>query len=233
MQYMQITNWIERDGTVGTSPLVGRLSKAFAFAHEAHAGQKRKSTGEPYAGHVLRVAFILAAHNCDEEIVAAGVLHDAIEDGQINGKPVTFGELVTQFGGRIAGCVQDVTEKKLDDQGNKRPWKVRKQECIDHLRAGASWPALAVKVADHLDNLQETARGMTLAKYGGPAGEDYWRSFNADKASQAWYSRGIFNSVLARLDSALGTPEGICTGLRYSVHQMVQQLATLIQAVHG
>lgn len=55
------------------------VAKAYRFAEQAHAGQKRK-TGEPYFNHVLATAEIVSDWNLDETAVAAALLHDTIED---------------------------------------------------------------------------------------------------------------------------------------------------------
>src|SRR5260370_4864634 len=55
------------------------LEKAYAVADKAHAGQKRAS-GEPYVQHCLNVALILAEMHLPTPVIAAGLLHDAVED---------------------------------------------------------------------------------------------------------------------------------------------------------
>jgi GTP pyrophosphokinase len=80
------------------------IEQAYHRAEAAHEGQKRKS-GEPYFTHCVAVAGILADMKLDAEAVAAGLMHDIIED-----TPVTLDDLRTEFGGTIARLVDGVTK---------------------------------------------------------------------------------------------------------------------------
>jgi len=80
------------------------IKRAYYKAEMAHEGQKRKS-GEPYFTHCVAVAGILADMNLDAEAVAAGLLHDIIEDTSS-----TFDELRSEFGEVIALLVDGVTK---------------------------------------------------------------------------------------------------------------------------
>lgn len=80
------------------------VARAYLFAEQAHAGQKRK-TGEPYFNHVLVTAEALKNWGLDETAVAAGLLHDTIED-----TPTTEEQLRREFGEEVAFLVQGVTK---------------------------------------------------------------------------------------------------------------------------
>jgi len=82
------------------------IEKAFQRAEAAHAGQKRKS-GEPYFIHPIAVAQILAEMKLDAESVAAGLLHDVVEDCDI-----TVSELRQEFGKGVATIVDGVSKLK-------------------------------------------------------------------------------------------------------------------------
>lgn len=82
----------------------GVIQRACEWAQRAHAGQQRVS-GEPFFQHALAVANILTALRLDHETIAAALLHDVIED-----TPVTFQEIETAFGTRIAKLVDGVTK---------------------------------------------------------------------------------------------------------------------------
>ena len=79
------------------------LRHAYVFAANRHQGQIRRS-GEPYLTHPLTVAWILADMELDEETVAAGLLHDLLEDTETKGEEieVEFGPVAEQAGrGRV------------------------------------------------------------------------------------------------------------------------------------
>ncbi len=80
------------------------IRKAFEFSNWAHKGQKRKS-GEPYVEHCLNVAFILAEQHLDGDTIAAGLLHDVVEDCD-----VSIPELAKEFTPEIAELVDGVTK---------------------------------------------------------------------------------------------------------------------------
>src|SRR5574341_942978 len=84
------------------------IRQAFDTAQQAHAGQKRRS-GEDYFVHCFEVARILAELGLDATSIAAGLLHDVVEDTD-----VTLEDVERQFGEEIAGLVHGVT--KLADR---------------------------------------------------------------------------------------------------------------------
>ncbi|WP_437576526.1 HD domain-containing protein [Sorangium sp. So ce887] len=121
------------------------LKRALDQAAVWHRAQKRKypNADVPYISHLAGVAVLLARHGFDDEVVAAGALHDAMED-----QGVTFDELVQHFGERVATLVRHVTE-----QDRSLPWEDRKRL---YLKAfpGKPWEAQAITLADKIDNLQ-------------------------------------------------------------------------------
>jgi len=85
------------------------IRRAYRYAYEKHDGQFRRS-GEPYITHPLAVAGILTELEMDDDTVAAGLLHDVVEDCG-----VTRDELAAEFGAAIADLVDGVTKLKLAD----------------------------------------------------------------------------------------------------------------------
>ena len=85
---------------------IGLIERAYKFCLLHHQGQKRAS-GEPFIVHPLEVAQVLAEMKLDATAIAAGLLHDAVED-----TPVTTDEIYEKFGEQVAHIVEGVT--KLD-----------------------------------------------------------------------------------------------------------------------
>lgn len=95
---------------------VDLVLRAFRFAAEKHEGQKR-SSGEPYIIHPVEVTEILAELEMDEQTLAAGLLHDVVEDCG-----VTNEDLTQQFGPEVAHLVDGVTKLHIAgvDEGKKK-----------------------------------------------------------------------------------------------------------------
>jgi (p)ppGpp synthase/HD superfamily hydrolase len=121
------------------------LKRAFDRACAWHRDQRRKYPGAdvPYASHVAGVAAILTRHGFDEEVVAAGALHDTIEDCG-----VTHAELALLFGERVADLVRHVSE-----QDKALSWEERKHAYVAHF-AEKPWEAQAISMADKIDNFR-------------------------------------------------------------------------------
>lgn len=120
--------------------------RATVFAAEKHRGQRRKG-GEraPYIFHPLAVARALVEEGgvTDAEVIAAGLLHDTIED-----TPTVHDDLAEAFGERVAGLVAEVTD-------DKRLPKERRKELQVLQSPHLSPDAKLVKLADKLCNLRE------------------------------------------------------------------------------
>jgi guanosine-3',5'-bis(diphosphate) 3'-pyrophosphohydrolase len=80
------------------------IQRAYRVAEEAHREQKRHS-GEPYINHCVAVASILSELKVPSEVVAAGLLHDTVED-----TPITLSDIRRDFGDTIAALVDGVTK---------------------------------------------------------------------------------------------------------------------------
>ncbi len=98
------------------------IGEAAAFADKAHKGAFRKGTKIPYITHPMETAVIVSAFTDDEEIIAAALLHDVMEDAG-----VTREELEDTFGSRVADLVVDESEDK------SRSWQERKTRTVRHL----------------------------------------------------------------------------------------------------
>ncbi len=119
------------------------ITKAIMFAKEAHAEQVRKYTNEPYITHPMAVAGLVASVTDDQEMIAAAILHDTVEDTD-----VTIFVVRDIFGDRVASLVSDLTDVSKPDDGNR---KTRKAIDRQHT-AQASKNAKTIKLADLINN---------------------------------------------------------------------------------
>ncbi|MCH2140619.1 MAG: HD domain-containing protein [Phycisphaerales bacterium] len=135
----------------------GVVCRAAAMATVAHEGQRRKN-GTPYVQHPARVAALLASAGGDEFLIAAGFLHDVIEDG-----PIDYDEILEECGEDVADWVALMTkDMRLRED-------IREPEYIKQLAEGA-WEARAIKLADQIDNWQDGLTDTaTIAKRRGKA----------------------------------------------------------------
>lgn len=122
------------------------ISKAYNFAEKAHEGQKRMS-GEPYFIHVVETAKILAKSGMDAKTIAAGLMHDVLEDTEI-----TDEEMEKDFGEEIVFLVKGVTKLgTLKYTGHERHVESLRKFFIamaNDLRV------VIIKFADRLHNLR-------------------------------------------------------------------------------
>ena len=162
-------------------PASALVRKALAFAAERHAGQRRKGDGKPFIVHPVAVGKILAKEKMPEEVVAAGILHDVLEDTS-----TTAAELQRLFGRRVARMVQEVTEPD-----KKYSWEFRKRSYLRHLRH-ASRGALAISCADKLHN---TASLLAAYRREGPVVFD---RFSRALDQKLDYHRKVFQTVRRR-----------------------------------
>jgi GTP diphosphokinase / guanosine-3',5'-bis(diphosphate) 3'-diphosphatase len=123
------------------------IKKAWEFCVHYHAGQLRAS-GEPYIIHPLEVAEVLAEMKLDATAIAAGLLHDAVED-----TPVTSEEIAAAFGDQVAHIVDGVT--KIDkiqfaNREDRQAENVRKMllAMVSDVRV------VLIKLADRLHNMR-------------------------------------------------------------------------------
>lgn len=139
------------------SRLTPRLDRAIVTAARLHADQKRKDGETPYIAHLVAVAFMLAVHTDDEDIIIAGLMHDALEDVEGYEKE----DLARDFGERVAGIVEGVTHDPLhrvsyDMKG--KVWEIRRQLAVEKLQA-APVESVMVKVADVTHNIRTMMEG--------------------------------------------------------------------------
>lgn len=122
------------------------IVRACEFSKKAHEGQLRKS-GEPYYNHVFATGYNLATLKMDADTIAAGILHDVLED-----TPVTEKEMIAEFGEHITKLVNGVTKLgKLRYSGVERHVESLRKFFVamaDDIRV------VVIKLCDRLHNIQ-------------------------------------------------------------------------------
>lgn len=153
--------------------------RALEFAAEHHHGQRRASDDAAFILHPLEVAQLLRSRGYPDEVVAAGVLHDSLEDTD-----ATPRELERRFGPEVAALVCSVSEPS--DAGTYAQRKARLRAAVAH--AGPN--SLAVYAADKVAKVRELR--MTLARDWSAAVS----SDTADKLHHYWASLALLEGLL-------------------------------------
>jgi (p)ppGpp synthase/HD superfamily hydrolase len=110
---------------------------ALAFAADRHAGQTRDLDGDvPFVTHPVEVARLLHEAGYADEVVAAGVLHDVLEDTDVEAE-----ELRTRFGDRVAGLVASVSDDPSIENAAEQKAALRRQVAEAGEYAGAIFAA--------------------------------------------------------------------------------------------
>jgi GTP pyrophosphokinase len=157
-----------------------RFSDALVYAARLHRSQRRKVSGTPYVGHLLRVAGIVLEYGADEDEAIAALLHDAVED---QGGAAAREAILRQFGPCVAEIVDGCTDA---EQSPKPPWRKRKDAHLARL-AHASPSVRLVAAADKLDNV------CTLMQSYRTMGESVWERFRGGRDGSLWYLRSVVN----------------------------------------
>nr|NLJ02641.1 bifunctional (p)ppGpp synthetase/guanosine-3',5'-bis(diphosphate) 3'-pyrophosphohydrolase [Bacillota bacterium] len=147
---MDVQHLLDRILSYYPTANVELIKKAYHFSQRAHEGQTRES-GAPYFEHPYQVALILANLELDMETIAAGLLHDVLED-----TPVTREELEENFGSAVLMLVDGVT--KLD----KLPFRDRFEHQAENMRKmifamAEDVRVILIKLADRLHNMRTLA----------------------------------------------------------------------------
>jgi (p)ppGpp synthase/HD superfamily hydrolase len=128
------------EATVQDSVLM--IAKAVDFAAQVHAGQRRKGeAAEPYFNHLAQVAHILASNGADSGLIAAGYLHDAIEDQGVSAEQIRL-----EFGHDVVDLVPQVTDDKTLPKSRRKELQI---EHAPHMGRRAQM----LKIADKISNL--------------------------------------------------------------------------------
>lgn len=152
--------------------------KAKQFAIKAHQNQIRKSNGKPMIYHPLAVAEILESFNYSDEIIAAGYLHDTIED-----TTTTIEDIKKSFGNEVAKLVLNASESD-----KSLSWEERKKETIEKVK-NSPIEDIVVILADKIHNVDDFI--IELKKQG----LELFNNFKRKQEKQIWYFEGIYNAI--------------------------------------
>ena len=106
------------------------MYKRQAYACAAHGDTRRKGDGAPAVLHALEAAAVAAGLTDDEEVLAAAVLHDTVED-----TGARLEDIEARFGPRVAALVEAESEDKMRHLPPEQSWLARKEAAVAQLRA--------------------------------------------------------------------------------------------------
>ena len=160
------------------------LDRAIVFAVRAHAGTERRGKGYPYIIHPMEAVEIVATMTPDQELLAAAVLHDTVEDTD-----VTVEQIRAEFGDRVAALVADESDVFPEGVSEEDSWHARKRAAIARLSA-ASREAKMVALGDKLSNMRAIARDFAVQ------GDALWDLFHVkDPKDHEWHYRGLADAL--------------------------------------
>ena len=188
------------------SPLI---EHAIELSAQWHDGTYRKSVWRdpafevpegdeiqiPVIAHLAAVASIVHRAGWGETVVAAAYLHDTIEDMNEHGQRLRRKQLREAVGAEVARLVAQVSEQKLDDAGEMRPWRDRKEDYLESIRTGSP-EAAAISLADKIHNLWSITQSLE-------AGEDIFSALSGDAEAQHWFHRAVLEASTAHDDPRL------------------------------
>jgi len=154
------------------------IDKALGIASKAHKDQFRKGTDIPYITHPAAVGIILLKAGYSDDVAAAGILHDTVEDTSISLEDIQW-EFGMEIAEIVAGCSEP--DKSLS-------WEKRKEHTIGFLKT-ASREIRAVACADKLHNVRSILADVEKE------GHLVWKRFKRGKEQQEWYYTSIIQSL--------------------------------------
>jgi (p)ppGpp synthase/HD superfamily hydrolase len=155
------------------------INEAIIFATNAHGNQTRKGSDTLYILHPLEAGIIVSQIKYDENLIAAAILHDTVEDTK-----VSIETIEEKFGKRVSELVEVESEDK------SKTWKERKQHTIEHLKAEKDQDIKIVTLGDKLSNIRAMNRDYLKI------GDELWKRFNEkNKNEHKWYYEGMVEAL--------------------------------------
>ncbi|UCD63935.1 MAG: bifunctional (p)ppGpp synthetase/guanosine-3',5'-bis(diphosphate) 3'-pyrophosphohydrolase [Candidatus Zixiibacteriota bacterium] len=144
---MNLAEFIIRIEAFNANVNIPLIRKAYEFSDRAHKGQKRLS-GEPFVEHCLEVAFILAEQHMDSATIAAGLVHDVVEDTDLS-----LEQLRREFDDEIAELVDGVTKIGAVEYSSREELQVEYFRKM-LLSMARDIRVIIIKLADRLHNMR-------------------------------------------------------------------------------
>ena len=197
------------------SPLFEPLVEhAIELASEWHDGTYRKSRWRdpafelvqegprvPVISHLVSVATMVRRAGWPDPVIAAAYLHDILEDPNLEGDRFGADRLRRTIGDEVTRYVLDVSEVKLDEAGNHRPWRDRKVGYIDQIETGRPGAA-GISLADKMHNLwsmnQSLDAGVNIFEKGPGR-----TAMSAGPEQQEWFYRSVLDATAVHDDKRL------------------------------
>lgn len=170
--------------------MMNLLEESIIYATVLYQGKVRKFKSVPFILHPMEVAQILATMTDDQEVLAAGILHDILEetDG-------TLAEIEKRFGKRVAMIVASESENDYPGEDRRATWKRRKEESLKVLKNSTDIGVKMLWLADKLANMRSMARIYS------EQGEELWKTLHqSDSSEHCWYYRSVAETVELQLN---------------------------------
>ncbi|NLO20444.1 MAG: HD domain-containing protein [Syntrophomonadaceae bacterium] len=154
------------------------VEEACELAARTHAHHFLSGTDIPYIAHPMAVGIILAEAGATTEAIIAGILHDAVEESQLN-----LVEIEKLFGSLVLSFLETYseTDKSLSWEEGKRKTLIKLQ--------GADRDTWLIVLADNLNKIRSMARYYELD------GENIWKRMQQGRQEQEWYYRGLVEAL--------------------------------------
>lgn len=200
--------------------------RAHSLAESLHQSQARKSTGRAYFDeHLVKVSQIVESAGGSPEMVAAALLHDAIED-QPDRNPER--RILDECGLKVLSLVRECTEIGPGGE-DKAPWIDRKNAYLEHLSV-VSAGALLISVADKLQSVRDD-----LLPYVKEQGDSFYDIFKKAgettqerKANTLWFHRRLAEAFQSRLNALRQQSSDVSDGIRSLISEF-EKIVSLLE----
>ena len=164
--------------------MMNMLEEAIVYATIMHQGKVRKFGGRPFILHPMEVAQILSTMTDDMEVIAAGILHDVVEDTD-----GTLDEIEKRFGERVAHLVDSESEDEYPGEDRSATWQRRKEGSLLTLRKSRDVGVKMLWLADKLSNMR------SLSQIYSEQGDAMWTELHGDPERQLWYYKSVAEAL--------------------------------------